>query len=108
MAKRGNAIRTRPASERFMELVDPEPNTGCWLWRGVGTKGYGLFSIQSRQPKMRAHRAALLLFRGIALPKGHAVEVDHRCRQTWCVNPDHLDVVTPLENTRRKIAARQR
>lgn len=80
--------------ERFMALVSPEPNTGCWLWLGrVTPKGYGRFG--RGEP---AHRAALRLH-GIPVPIG--MEPDHKCRVRCCVNPDHLEPVTHRENLMR-------
>lgn len=32
--------------------------------------------------------------------------VDHRCRNTSCARPSHLEVVTPSENTRRGLKAK--
>ncbi|WP_453971403.1 HNH endonuclease signature motif containing protein [Amorphus sp. MBR-141] len=29
-------------------------------------------------------------------------QVDHRCNRRLCVNPDHLEMVTHLENQRRR------
>ena len=52
-------------------------------------------SLNSRGPP---HCVSWELHRG-PIPDGF--HVDHLCRNTWCVNPDHLEPVTPLENTRR-------
>lgn len=71
--------------------------TPCWIWQG-GTNegGYGRTSYDGRmQP---AHRVALLR-QGIPVEAG--MEVDHLCRVRACVNPEHLEVVSPLENIRR-------
>lgn len=83
--------------DRFMSKVSPEPNSGCWLWLGTGTKqGYGFFWDGANF--VRAHRAAYRLFRG-NIPAG--LHIDHLCRVRCCVNPDHLEPVTCKENTRR-------
>lgn len=37
-----------PAS--FWAKVQPEPNTGCWLWTGVLNRGYG--RLQMSRGKM--------------------------------------------------------
>jgi hypothetical protein len=83
-----------PETERFLDNVSPEPNTGCWLWAGrVNAKGYGRFGNGEM-----AHRTALRLH-GVVIPDDK--EVDHLCRVRCCVNPDHLDVVTHRENLLR-------
>lgn len=55
---------------------------------------------------MLAHRFSYELLRG-PIPKG--MTLDHRCRNTLCVNPWHLEIVTHRENVLRGegIAAKQ-
>ena len=73
------------------------PVTGCWLWAGGrGSHGYG--QVYYNKTDMLAHRASWNAFRG-EIPKG--LDLDHKCRQRMCVNPDHLDPVTRKENLRR-------
>lgn len=83
------------ASERFWKRVD---KTGdCWLWTGgVDWDGYGLF--RGDNCTIGAHRFAYQDLRG-AIPDGYVT--DHLCRVRRCVNPDHMEIVTPAENTRR-------
>lgn len=69
----------------------------CWTWTGaILPNGYGMASVGGR--KVGAHRLSHELFVG-PIPEGF--EVDHLCRKKDCVNPTHLEAVTPLENTRR-------
>lgn len=69
---------------------------GCWLWLGALTdEGYG---VMRGCGQTRAHRVTYVLFVG-DVPKG--LHLDHLCRVRRCVNPDHLEPVTPLENQRR-------
>ena len=79
---------------RFMDLVSPEPNSGCWLWTGAVSQGYGRFHLPPHQ-MVRAHRWIWEHENG-PIPGG--MLLDHRCRVPSCVNPRHLRVVTPLGN----------
>lgn len=90
----------RPVEERFWDKVQPEPNTGCWLWLGSGTPyGYGM--IGHRYKKIYAHRLSYEMNVG---PMPSDRELDHLCRNRWCVNPDHLEPVTHRVNTLRGTA----
>lgn len=85
-------------AERFYRYVARQRN-GCWNWTGGTTKGYGSFSAVGRK-KVYAHRFSWELHRG-PIPDG--LVIDHLCRNTRCVNPDHLEPVTQLENVRRAV-----
>lgn len=70
---------------------------GCWEWQGSrNTKGYGQMQYNGRRTFV--HRVVFLA-RGIPIPDG--MHIDHLCRNPCCCNPDHLEIVTPGENTRR-------
>ena len=92
--------RLERAPVRFMNKIH-ENTSGCWDWLGhITENGYGQFWYEGRF--FRSHRIALLFFRGIDLPIGSAIlQVDHLCRNRKCVNPDHLEVVTPRMNNSR-------
>lgn len=75
---------------------------GCWLWIGGRKKaGYGQFAVDGK--KVIAHRWAYSHFIG-PIPAGY--EIDHTCRNSSCVNPDHLEAITLEENRRRRVAAK--
>lgn len=84
--------------ERFMALVLPEPNSGCWLWDGNCTPdGYGMFTTTS-PAKEGAHRFA---YRNLVGPIPVGLQLDHKCRTRCCVNPEHLEPVSRKENILR-------
>lgn len=84
--------------ERLWERAIPEPNSGCLLWTGYvqPQRGYGMIRV-GRTMKL-THRVAYELTKG-PIPDG--LELDHKCRVRSCMNPDHLEPVTHLENIRR-------
>lgn len=69
-------------------------DNGCWLWtRSRSKDGYGWASLDDKT--WQAHRLVYVLLRGN--PPADLV-LDHLCRIRHCVNPDHLQPVTPREN----------
>lgn len=82
--------------ERMLEMVQPEPNSGCWLWIGATTNGYGVTSLNG--VLYRAHR---VFFEATHGPVKMGLQIDHLCRVRSCVNPDHLEAVTQQENIAR-------
>jgi hypothetical protein len=86
---------TRPADDRFWAKVDKTDD--CWEWTGARKPtGYGNFWDGARY--VLAHRFAYALLMG-PIPEG--LTIDHLCRVRYCVNPDHMDVVTLQENNER-------
>jgi len=92
----------RDAEQRFWEKVDKRAD-GCWLWTGSKqTAGYGTFNTGRVGPAtsryVGAHRFSYELANG-PIPDG--LHLDHLCRTPACVNPDHLEAVTPTINAHR-------
>jgi hypothetical protein len=69
---------------------------GCWEWQGRTVNGYGRLSIDGQ--RHRVHHL-MLEMRGVAIPAGY--HVHHRCRNRLCVNPAHLEVLTPADHRSR-------
>ncbi len=100
-----------------MEIADkphnPEidaPNTPCWVWqKGVCNKGYGFIYIYDyvtkKSKSFRAHIISWVMANG---PIGENMTLDHKCRNTRCIRPSHLEEVSRPENTRRGNAARRK
>ncbi len=86
---------------RFVTL--PAWRDDCWLWTGSDCghedepdRNHGQFWLHHK--RYMAHRVSYERFVG-PIPEGY--EIDHLCRVPKCVNPDHLEAVTPRENKLR-------
>lgn len=81
--------------ERFFTKV--QKTDKCWLWKAyIMNTGYGQFYANGNL--CLAHRFSYEWHVG-PIPDGF--QIDHLCRNPQCVNPSHLEPVTPAENTRR-------
>lgn len=87
-------------SERFDQKWMPEPNSGCHLWLGALSAGYGSFERSNSKKCIKAHVWAWTRLHG---PVPDGFELDHKCRVKSYVNPAHLEPVTHQENTRRGV-----
>lgn len=79
---------------RFEKFISPEPNTGCFLWTGAANKrGYGYF--WSKGCAWNAHRFAYAAAHGGVPRTAHVL---HKCDNSYCMNPDHLELGTHAQN----------
>ena len=92
--------------ERLRVKLAVNPETSCWEWTGCRDnrpgKGYGYVRLGGKT--RLAHRALYQMFVG-PIPDG--LQVDHLCRNTGCVNPEHLEAVTPQLNVLRSERAQR-
>lgn len=106
---KGEPVRYVPGHQALVPPLvkfrrDTVPQVGgCWVWNGTRTRaGYATMSVECKT--VYVHRWAYEHFVG-PIPKG--LELDHLCRNTRCVNPDHLEPVTHAENNRRAVPHRK-
>ena len=68
--------RWPPLADRFFACFVADDETGCWVWRGGLSVGYGRIHANGR--RQMAHRVGYELLRG-PIPAGH--ELDHRVQR---------------------------
>jgi hypothetical protein len=88
--------------QRILNRIAVQPD-GCWQWTGaIQSRGYG--AARGLDQRMwKAHRLVWTLLRG---PIPDDLVIDHLCLNKPCVNPDHMELVTTAENTRRALGVR--
>ncbi|CAB4149415.1 HNH nuclease [uncultured Caudovirales phage] len=112
LSKKDTAIKENVLKERTIAtfkksiVIDGD----CHIWQGQkSTNKYGYFSVYSRElgtrVSIKAHRFAYAMAYGFDnLPVGitgqklEDLVVNHKCHNRECVNPEHLEIITDLEN----------
>lgn len=105
---RGHYKRYRPNAPAGLVPFEPgravghvvDPISGCWHFTGKKTaKGYGQIHMgPGRSSVQIAHRVYYERAKG-PIPAG--LQIDHLCKHTFCVNPDHLEPVVNAVNMQR-------
>jgi hypothetical protein len=85
-----------------------DKKTGCWNWKGKTSKRRGgakvgriNMRIDGKHVSLIAYRVSHEVFIG-PIPAGH--DVDHLCVNSLCINPAHIEAVTPEVNIERRDA----
>lgn len=74
---------------KYLKMAD-----GCWHWIAqIAPNGYGRLQMGTKAEY--AHRVSYTLHKG-EIPEG--MHVHHVCEVRQCVNPDHLQAITPRAN----------
>ena len=87
---------TEKDAKRFYKYV--EKTDSCWNWTGSkDARGYGQFGVNCGEVRrtVRSHRFS---FKHHYKSMRAGFVLDHICKNTLCVNPDHLREVTPSVN----------
>lgn len=91
-----------PTNERLRDYLRERSritDSGCWEWICPKKPG-GYAAVTINGTRHVSHRLAFEVFIG-QIPAG--LVLDHLCRNTYCINPDHLEPVTQQENILRGI-----
>ncbi len=88
--------------DRIQEKIVVDPGSACWWWTAfTNDDGYGTLQVDGKSRP--AHRA---IYEILVAPIPSELHSDHLCRNPSCVNPRHIEPVTPAENNRRMLAFR--
>jgi predicted DNA-binding protein (UPF0251 family) len=81
--KRVDELRDRYEGSHF----EVDEATGCWRWtRALSKYGY---------PFSKAYRR---FWEAVNGPRPDGWHIHHKCRNTACVNPDHLEAIDPRDH----------
>tara|TARA_B110000438_G_scaffold207049_1_gene198793 strand:- start:911 stop:1474 length:564 start_codon:yes stop_codon:yes gene_type:complete len=99
--------RFEPVINRLLNMS--KPKDGCWIWTGSHSN-YGKYpkiSLAQKERKMfdgdnasiGSHKLSHIIFNGV-IPKGN--QVRHKCSNSNCINPEHIEHGTAKENAHDK------
>ncbi|AZL12004.1 hypothetical protein CXR25_03620 [Brevibacterium aurantiacum] len=90
-----------PVVAEELEKRTTKDPSGCWIWEGtIDSRGYGRLGF-NKAGQFLAHRLSL------EAHLGHPIDglfAHHKCANTSCLNPDHLELTTHAENIAEMMA----
>lgn len=111
MPRAGQGMPNKRIPESLLHELDMDE---CWPWKGaIARTGYGHANYPGEMRASSAHRVVYELVVG-PVPAG--MQLDHICHDPRtcvdvatcphrrCINPNHMKVATPAENTLRSSA----
>lgn len=107
----GDPLTLPPVIEqRFWTKVDRNGpissllGTQCWIWTAAtDPNGYGRFRRDGKN--VLPHRYSFEQYVGAVWPYVCHLEIDHRCHNPSCVNPQHLRLVTSKQQKEHRSGA---
>lgn len=94
------AEEKREIESRMKAKTTIDSITGCWLFEPIRKRGYA--HVKIRGSNQDVHRVSAALYLGYDL-FDHIHQVNHKCSNKNCWNPDHLYIGTQQDNVQDSI-----
>ena len=86
----------KSAITRFLSYIEISKDNTCWEWIGAKhSAGYCLILFNGKMTP--AHHFIYEYMYGAVISTES--QLDHTCKNRFCANPKHLEVITSKENT---------
>lgn len=99
--KAPHAWTDRPTAKEIMRFMShvKKLRCGCWVWTGcLDENGYGRFRWRGKT--VWVTRFSFAAFKGPIPAHRHINHIIPPCKHHSCINPDHINLLTPSANSR--------